>query len=125
MSNARPQGMNVPAYVQEKAVDEKGYFTEQWQQFFSQMQQYIAGNLGVEGYSIPPVSSAANSVTPAATGGQLAQVQGQQDQFGTQIVQPGTTVFDPAEVNGGSSSAPNGQLKVLLADGTFHKITNS
>jgi hypothetical protein len=53
--------------------------------------------------------SASMPFNPAKTGGTPA----------------GILVFDPAEINGGSSGTPNGQLKVLLGDGTFHKVTNS
>lgn len=38
--------------------------------------------------------------------------------------QPGTVLFNTALVNGGSTDSPNGQLIVMLADGSFHEIPN-
>jgi hypothetical protein len=106
----------------DKLMDEKGEMAVPWGNFFDQNTQQMQQNLGQEGFVIPQVSSAANSVMPPTTGGQLAQVQAT---FGQQNgVQLGTLIFDPAETNGGSPT-PNGQLKILLADGVFHKITNT
>lgn len=108
--------------------DDKGNITEAemtppWGNYFDQNTQQMQQSLSNEGFWIPSVSSANDSVTPPASGGQLAQVAAS---FGTQTgINAGTIVFDPAEVNGGSSGAPNGQLKVMLADGAFHKITNT
>jgi hypothetical protein len=108
--------------------DDKGNITEAemtppWGNFFDQNTQQMQQSLGNEGFWIPSVSSASDSVMPSTTGGQLAQVAAS---FGTQTgINAGTVVFDPAEVNGGSSGAPNGQLKVMLADGNFHAITNT
>lgn len=108
---------------EDKPLDEKGYWSPGWGNFFDQNTQQMQQSLSNEGFWIPSVSSASNSVTPPATGGQLAQVAAS---FGQQNgVNAGTIVFDPAEVNGGSSGSPNGQLKVMLNDGNFHSITNS
>lgn len=112
--------INVPS---DKMVDQEGNSTKPWKNYFDQSTQQMQQSLSNEGFWIPPVSSASNSVTPSATGGQLAQIAasfGQQDG-----VNAGTIIFDPAEVNGGTSDAPNGQLKVILADGIFHAITNT
>lgn len=123
----------VPTYVQEKAVDKEGDFTDGWQQYFSQQQQYIQANVGNQGYRVSWISSDPTSVTPSATGGQVGQLEAAYAQSATVrpgVVQTnlptlGTVIFDPFETNGGSSSKPNGQLKVLLGDGLFHKITNT
>lgn len=112
--------VNVP---NDKMVDEEGHTTQPWGNYFDQSTMQMQQSIGEEGFWIPSVSSASDSVDPPTTGGQLAQVAAS---FGTQGgVNAGTIIFDPAEVNGGSSDAPNGQLKVILADGVFHAITNS
>lgn len=124
--------MLIPQYVHEKVVDENGYFTAPWQQAITQIILYMQSNIGNEGFKIPEVSSASDSVDPAATGGQVAQLetaygnQGDLDLDNQQgLITLGTVIFDPVEVNGGTSDDPNGQLKVLLGDGTFHPITNT
>jgi hypothetical protein len=107
----------------EKFKGEDGEMHPAWGQFFDETTQQHQQSLSNEGFWIPSVSSAADSVTPPTTGGQLAQLAAS---FGQQTgINAGTVVFDPAEINGGSSGSPNGQLKVILADGVFHKITNS
>lgn len=106
----------------DKIVNEKGEMAPAWGNYFDQNTQQMQQNLSQEGFVIPQVSSASDSVSPPASGGQLAQVQAT---YGQQTgVQLATLIFDPAEVNGGSPT-PNGQLKVLLADGVFHAITNT
>lgn len=112
--------VSVPA---DKITDKDGDLSEPWGNFFDQNTQQLQQSLGNEGFWIPSVSSASDSVTPTTSGGQLAQVAASFGQQGG--INAGTIVFDPAEVNGGSAPAPNGQLKVMLADGNFHKITNS
>src|SRR5579864_493837 len=115
--------MIVVSVPNENSVDEKAQLTPAWGNFFDQNTQQMQQSLSNEGFWIPSVSSADNSVTPATTGGQLAQVAAS---FGQQNgVNAGTIIFDPAEVNGGSSGSPNGQLKVILNDGVFHPITNT
>lgn len=115
--------MIVISVPTDKLVDKDGNATEQWGEFFDQNTQQMQQSLSNEGFWIPSVSSASNSVTPSETGGQLAQLAAA---FGQQNgPNAGTLIFDPAEVNGGSSGSPNGQLKVLLADGSFHAITNT
>lgn len=112
--------INVP---NDKLVDEKGEVTKPWGNYFDQTTQQMQQSLSNEGFWIPSVSSASDSVSPPASGGQLAQLAAS---FGTQNgVNAGTIIFDPAEVNGGSMGSPNGQLKVILADGVFHSITNT
>jgi len=105
--------VNVPT---DSITDKEGSLTQPWRNYFDQSTQQMQQSLGQEGIWVP-------SVSPPTSGGQLAQVAAS---FGTQGgINAGTIVFDPAEVNGGSAGAPNGQLKVILADGLFHKITNS
>lgn len=120
--------LNVPNYVNELAVDDQRNFTDPWQQFFSQLQHYMQTNLGSEGYKIPIISSDPASVSPSTVGGQVAQLQasfGQQPGVRGAGVTAGTLIFDPYEVNGATPPARNGQLKILLADGLFHKVTNT
>ena len=113
--------VNVPT---QEIADKEGVVTPPWGNFFYQTTQQMQLCLSEEGFLIPSVSSDPNSVTPPATGGQIAQLEasfGQQDG-----VLKGTMIFDPAEVNGATGgNPPNGQLKILLADGVFHKITNT
>lgn len=115
--------MIVISVPTDKLVDKDGNTTPPWGNFFDQNTQQMQQSLSNEGFWIPSVSSASDSVDPPTSGGQLAQVAAS---FGQQTgVQLGTIIFDPAEVNGGSGGSPNGQLKVILADGVFHAITNT
>lgn len=110
-------------------IDKDGKPSIYWQTLFIQLLQNLQQSLSNEGFVIPNVSSANNSVNPPVAGGQLALIQatyGQSTPSFTNIgVQLGTLVFDPAEVNGSMTAIPNGQLKILLGDGTFHKVTNT
>ena len=115
--------MIVVSVPTDKPIDKDGQFTPPWGNYFDQNTQQMQQSLSNEGFWIPSVSSANDSVSPAATGGQLAQVAASFGQQGG--VNAGTIIFDPAEVNGGTSGSPNGQLKVILADGVFHAITNT
>lgn len=115
--------MIVISVPNENIVDDQNIITKSWGNYFDQNTQQMQQSLSNEGFWIPSVSSDANSVTPPAAGGQIAQLEAS---FGQQNgLNAGTLIFDPAEVNGGSPSVPNGQLKVLLGDGLFHKITNT
>jgi hypothetical protein len=115
--------MDVPNFLPERVIDENGYWTEPWKSLMEQLLQNMQTDLGNEGFVNPSVSSDPTSVTPNAAGGQLQQVQ---SSFGQQNgVIAGTIIFDPYEVNGAVLPARNGQLKVLLNDGTFHPITNT
>jgi hypothetical protein len=112
----------IPVPNNPQVLDKDGKILPDWGNYFDQNTQQQQQSLSNEGFWIPSVSSDSNSVSPPASGGQLAQVQAS---YGQQNgVQLGTIIFDPAEANGGSPT-PNGQLKVLLGDGTFHKITNT
>lgn len=105
--------MIVVSVPTDKIVDEKGEMSPAWGNFFNQNTQQTQQSLSNEGFWVPSVSSASNSVSPPTTGGQLAQVQAS---YGQQTgVNLGTIVYDPN----------TNQLKVLLSDGTFHPITTS
>ena len=115
--------MNIPNFENIQFVDRSGVLTESWQNIMQQLFTQLQKGVGTEGFKVSVVSSNPASVTPPTVGGQLAQVQAS---FGTQEgVSAGTVVFDPYEVNGATPPARNGQLKVLLNDGTFHAITNT
>lgn len=112
--------MFVPVLSQGELVDDKGLPTEGFQNILIQLLQNMQEALSNEGFEIPSVSSA---VIPPAT---ISNLQVIENSFGLENgVTSGTLIFDPAEVNGGTSMNPLGQLKVLLNDGTFHKITNT
>lgn len=121
--------MNIPNFENATFIDRSGYLTDYWAQILQQLFSELQKNVGQEGFIISPVSSASDSVTPPAAGGQIAVLEAA---YAASIVTPfpagplpGTIIFDPAEVNGGSAPAPRGQLKVLLNDGIFHAITNT
>jgi len=98
--------MFVPTMLQQQLVDKDGLLTEAWRSLFEQLLQNMQQALSDEGI-----------VTPS------------QDTANIAIIQPaamnGTLIFNTSAVNGGSPSAPNGQLYIKLADGTFHPITNT
>lgn len=50
--------MLVPTLVQQQVVDEKGFLTPQWRQFFEQLLQNMQQSLSDEGFLIPPQSAA-------------------------------------------------------------------
>lgn len=119
--------MLVPTFEASEVVqldgESKGYWTDIYHNLFVSLLQEMQRTIGNNGFVIPPVSSAPGSVMPPASGGQRQQIQNTFGQQGGVTV--GTMVFDPSIVNGGSSGTPNGQLFVLLGDGTFHAIPNS
>ncbi len=115
--------MMIPNFENIQFITKDGYLSETWQIILQALMTALQTNVGLEGFVIPQISSANNSVSPPVAGGQVAVLAATFGQVnGAQL---GTVIFDPAEVNGGSGPAPNGQLKVLLADGVFHAITNS
>lgn len=115
--------MNIPSFENAQVIDTDFYFTDVWQLVMNQLIDALQKNVGEEGFVISTVSSNPNSVDPPTAGGQVARIQAS---FGQQKgVQAGTVIFDPYEVNGATLPARNGQLKVLLNDGTFHAITNT
>lgn len=98
--------MYVPVMCKEKLVNDQGFVSDAWKTFFEQLVQNMQQALSDEGIVIPSQSSANMG-----------------------IIQPnalvGTLIFNTSAVNGGSGPAPNGQLYVKLADGTFHPVTNT
>lgn len=109
--------MIVPNVPTQPISDEDGNTTKAWDNFFEQTTQGMQQSLSNEGFWIPSVSSASNSVTPPTAGGQLAQVAAS---YGQQNgVNLGTLVYDPN----------TNQLKVLLSDSpttaSFHPITTT
>lgn len=115
--------MNIPNFQNTQFVERSGYLTANWQLILEQLFLNLVNNVGPYGYVISPISSDPNSVTPPTSGGQLLVLQ---NTFGNPNgVEAGTVIFDPYEQNGAILPARNGQLKVLLNDGTFHSITNT
>lgn len=115
--------MNIPNFENIQFIGRGGFLTENYSNILQQLFSTLQKGVGQEGFEISSVSSDPNSVTPPTSGGQLAKIQ---SSFGQQNgVKAGTVVFDPYEVNGATLPARNGQLKVLLNDGTFHGITNT
>ena len=115
--------MIVPIVPTEPIADKEGVRTKPWDNYFQQLSQAMQQSVSDEGFWVPSVSSATSSVNPPTAGGQLAQLAASFGQQGG--TNAGTIIFDPAEINGGSAPAPNGQLKVMLLDGAFHPITNT
>ncbi len=115
--------MFIPTLPQDPINNSDGHLTSAWNNLFTTLIQNMQQALSNEGFVIPSVSSANNSVTPPVSGGQLAVIAASFGQANGALV--GTLVFDPNVVNGGSSPPLNGQLKVLLADGVFHPVTNT
>ena len=119
--------MIVPTYSPEKIVNEDGTPTDGFGLLLRQLLQGLQLSISEDGYLCPSVSS----VSPP-TPSQLTVLENTfQSNFvnaNTQTVitgvRPGTVIFDPYEVNGAVLPARNGQLKVLLNDGTFHAIVN-
>lgn len=115
--------MNVPNYENSAISDWQGNLTDQWSLLLQQLLGEMQKDIGLEGFVISSVSSDPASVDPPTAGGQVARLE---STFGQQTgVEAGTLIFDPYEVNGAILPARNGQLKVLLNDGTFHPVTNT
>lgn len=118
--------MNIPNFENIQFVGRDMFLTDSYQNILQQLFSELQKGVGQEGFEISVVSSDPNSVMPPAAGGQLARIQSTfSDPNNHDRVVPGTVVFDPYEVNGATPPARNGQLKVLLNDGTFHGITNT
>jgi hypothetical protein len=99
--------MYVPTLPQGPVIDaETGYWTPEYQQFFEQMVSLMQQSLSNEGFVIPAQSQSNVAIIEAGA-----------------II--GTLIFNSSTINGGSSDAPNGQLQVKLADGTFHNVVNT
>lgn len=117
--------MNIPNYEYCPAISRGGFFSDQWSLILQQLISNLQRGVGQEGFEISLVSSDPASVTPPTAGGQLGHIQATFGTTNQNAVIPGTVVFDPYEQNGAILPARNGQLKVLLNDGTFHAITNT
>lgn len=50
--------MNVPNFVYERVVDEKGFLTSAWQKWFNQLINELNQNFGQEGVVMPSQSTA-------------------------------------------------------------------
>lgn len=116
--------MNIPNFENVKFTNRDGTLSDFWALILQNLFSELQSGVGQEGFEIPLISSASNSVNPPAAGGQIAKLEAAAVAGGANAPVIGTLIFDPAEVNGGSPN-PNGQLKVLLADNTFHAITNT
>ena len=112
--------MFVPVLSEGELVDKDGKPTQQWENTMIQLLQNLQEAISNEGFEIPFISS---EVIAPATQSNLTIIQNSFGQPNGVIA--GTTIFDPYEINGATLPARNGQLKVLLNDGTFHKITNA
>ena len=115
--------MNIPNFENIQFVDRDLFLTDSYQNILQQLFSELQSGVGKEGFEISVISSDPNSLTPPQTGGQLARIQSSFGQPNGVIA--GTIIFDPYEINGATLPNRNGQLKVLLNDGTFHGILNS
>ena len=106
--------MIVPTMIKEVFVDKDGLLTDAAKNLFEQLLQNMQQNFSNEGV-----------VVPGQKDSDITIIQNGTTENGSQIALPGTLIFDKTAINGGSASSPNGQLKVLLQDGTFHFITNT
>lgn len=98
--------IEIPTLPQGPVVDSNGNLTPSMQLFFEQTRQFLQYAISSDGFQMPPVSDSNAAVIEPK-------------------VQSGNLIFKEDEVNGGSSDAPNGQLAVKLADGSYHLIPNS
>ncbi len=61
--------MNIPSFVNDKVVDENGYWTPQWQNVILQLMQLMQQNLSDEGFVMPSQSTAnINLLTKSSNG---------------------------------------------------------
>lgn len=96
----------IPTLPTENIIDmQTGEMPESWKDYFQLITQALRHAIGNEGFEIPP-----------------------QNQANVNVIEPkaltATVLFNSSIVNGGTTDAPNGQLLVKLADGTFHAIPN-
>lgn len=117
--------MIVPTYAQEQIVDKEGVPTSNFDLLLRQLLQGLQLSLSDDGYLVPSISSdPADNQLAVLQASFQSDVVNPNSQTVTNGVRPGTIIFDPYESNGGAPGSPNGQLKVLLKDGTFHAIVN-
>lgn len=115
--------MIVPNYDGQKIVDEQGYPTPQFYNLLQTLLKNLTQSIGNEGYQIPQLTNAQKTVIQNSFQSVTTPVN-QNTQTVTVGAEAGTLIFDKETVNGGSLSTPNGQLYILLGDGTFHAIPN-
>jgi hypothetical protein len=125
--------MRVPTYNQEQITSEDGKPSDGFSLLLTQLLQGLQLGISDDGYAIPSVSSEPDSAGTGYTqlgvleATYLTNVVNDESQNVIPGVRPGTIIFDPYELNGGvvgPPRVPQGQLKVLLNDGTFHAIVN-
>jgi hypothetical protein len=127
--------MIIPNYDGMAIVDENGMPTAAFTNILQTLLKNMTQCLSNEGFLIPAVSSANDSLDPPQAGGQKAVIQASFNSNATPVnpnsiagkvgAQAGTLIFDPAIANGSIDPlVPNGQLYILLGDGTFHAIPN-
>lgn len=116
--------MIVPNYDGVQIVDENGYPTPGFTNILQTLLKNLTQSIGDEGYLIPPISGDDLIALENSFQSETTAVD-PNTQTVTVGAQAGTIIFDPTEQNGAILPALNGQLKVLLNDGSFHKITNT
>lgn len=87
-------------------VDKNGMLTNEAQTMLNTVFQAMQQDLSNQGFVIP-----APSITD------ISELEGE--------MPAGTFIFDESVENGGTPTEPLGQLKVMLADGTWHAVTNT
>ena len=88
-----------------KFTDKNGMLTNEAQMMLNTVFQAMQQSLSENGFVIPSPSQS-----------DIASLEGE--------MPAGTLIFDASVVNGGTTQSPNGQLKVMLNDGTWHLVTN-
>lgn len=115
--------MIVPNYVDGPIVDDKGYPTSGFANFLQSLLKNMNAAISDEGFVISNVTAAQQAVLQASFQSAATPVDPS-----TQTVKvgaaKGTLIFDTDTANGGAPGVPNGQLYILLGDGTFHAIAN-
>lgn len=96
--------MNIPNFSAGALTDRNGNPTDESYYFFQQLTDELQKNAGQEGLVVPTLSSQNTSVTPPAAGGQIGAIEAK--------AANGTLIYDSF----------TDQLKVRLADGTFHVV---
>ena len=63
--------MNVPNFIYERVVDEKGYFTAAWQKWFNQLINEMNANIGQEGLVMPSLTTTQIALLTSAQNGTM------------------------------------------------------
>ncbi len=129
--------MIIPNYDGSQIVDEQGLPTAGFTNILQTLLKNMTQSVGNEGYLIPSISSEVGSASTPNVPTTLSQIQVLEASFKSATTPvstdnqtitvgslAGTIVFDPYEQNGAVLPLRNGQLKVLLNDGTFHAVVN-